>query len=163
MAVKHPVGVRRVDAGALRTPDVIPLLESVLDAWKPGDYYEAPHEALQSLYALDPARAQARIVTELSKERTWLDAPQLDLLPASVAQISDDTLIEALAAAQRGGGWNIPLTSALAQAAPRTWHFTCDYYNLDVKGNLAGRQRYSASYTRGLPGDVVRWSDGAVG
>lgn len=54
------------------------------------------------------------------------------------------------------------LTSALAQAAPRTWHFTCDYYNLDVKGNLAGRQRYSASYTRGLRGDVVRWSDVTV-
>jgi hypothetical protein len=107
-------------AGALRTPDAIPLLESVLDAWKPGDYYEAPHEALQSLYALDPARAQARIVTELSKERTWLDAPQLDLLPASVARIGDDTLIEALAAAQRGGGWNIPLRmKALAKYASR--------------------------------------------
>ncbi|MGA2186297.1 MAG: hypothetical protein ABSH47_25055 [Bryobacteraceae bacterium] len=49
--------------------------------------------------------------------------------------------------------------SAVGQAAPRTWHFTCDYYNLDVKGHLSGRQRYSASYTRGLPGDVVRWSD----
>jgi len=54
------------------------------------------------------------------------------------------------------------LTSAFTQAAPRIWHFTCDYYNLDVKGNLAGRQRYSASYTRGLPGDVVRWSDDTV-
>jgi hypothetical protein len=28
-----------------------------------------------------------------------------------------------------------------------------------VKGQLTGRQRYSAAYTRGLPGDVVRWSD----
>jgi hypothetical protein len=51
------------------------------------------------------------------------------------------------------------LASAFPQAAPRTWHFTCDYYNLDVKGHLSGRQRYSASYTRGLPGDMVRWND----
>ena len=107
-------------ASTLRTPDVIPLLESVLDAWKPGDYYEASREALQSLYAIDPARAQARIVAELAKERTWLDAPQLELLPVSVARFTDDTLIEALAAAQRGGGWNIPLRMmALAKYASR--------------------------------------------
>jgi hypothetical protein len=31
-----------------------------------------------------------------------------------------------------------------------------------VKGHLNGRQRYSASYTRGLPGDTVRWSDVTV-
>ena len=54
------------------------------------------------------------------------------------------------------------LAGASAQVAPRTWHFTCDYYNLDVKGHLSGRQRYSASYTRGLPGDAVRWSDVTV-
>ena len=51
------------------------------------------------------------------------------------------------------------LASAVGQAAPRTWHFICDYYNLDVKGHLQSRQRYSASYTRGLPDDAVRWSD----
>jgi len=51
------------------------------------------------------------------------------------------------------------VASAFGQAAPHTWHFTCDYYNFDVKGQLTGRQRYSAAYTRGLPGDVVRWSD----
>jgi hypothetical protein len=54
------------------------------------------------------------------------------------------------------------LTSVFGQTAPRTWHFTCDYYNLDLKGHLYGRQRYSASYTRGLPGDAVRWSDVTV-
>jgi len=107
-------------AGTLRSPDVIPLLESVLDAWRPGDYYEASHEALQSLYAIDPARAQARIASELAKERTWLDSPQLELLPASAARISDDTLIEAMAAAQRAGGWNMPLRmTALAKYASR--------------------------------------------
>lgn len=54
------------------------------------------------------------------------------------------------------------LANTPGQAAPRTWHFTCDYYNFDVKGHLSGRQRYSASYTRGLPGEVVRWSDVTV-
>ena len=53
----------------------------------------------------------------------------------------------------------LPSSPPLKQDGPRTWHFTCDYYNFDVKGRLSGRQRYSASYTRGLPGDVVRWGD----
>jgi hypothetical protein len=105
-------------ASTLRSPDMVPLLESALDAWKPGDYYEASREALHDLYAIDPARAQARIVVELARERTWLDAPQLEMLPASVARIADDALIEALAAAQRVGGWNVQLRmTALAKYA----------------------------------------------
>jgi hypothetical protein len=57
----------------------------------------------------------------------------------------------------------LALTSAYS--APRdagTWRFVCDYYNLDVRGNLTGRQRVSAQYQRGLPGDKVRWSDVTV-
>jgi hypothetical protein len=102
----------------LHSPDLIPLLESVLDAWKPGDYYEAPREALANLYALDPPRAQARIVAELKKDRTWLDSPQLALLPPGAMPITDDELIEGLAAAQRSGGWNVQLRmTALAKYA----------------------------------------------
>jgi hypothetical protein len=108
-------------ASTLRSPDMVPLLESVLDAWKPGDYYEASREALQALYAIDPARAQARIVAELARGRTWLDAPQLEMLPASVARITDDALIEALATAQRVGGGNVQLRmTALAKYASPT-------------------------------------------
>ena len=51
------------------------------------------------------------------------------------------------------------LTSAFGQPAPRTWRFICDYYNQDLQGHLINRQRFSALYTRGLPGDTVRWSD----
>ena len=51
------------------------------------------------------------------------------------------------------------MTGAFGQTAPRTWRFTCDYFNQDIKGHLMNRQRYSALYTRGLPGDMVRWSD----
>jgi len=105
-------------AGALRSPDMIPLLESVLDGWKPGDYYEAPHEALASLYRIDPARAQARILAELKKDRTWLDPSQLAMLPPGAARITDDELIASLAAAQRPGGWNVNLAmTALAKYA----------------------------------------------
>jgi len=112
-------------ANTLRSLDMIPLLESAMDAWKPGEYYEASHEALLNLYAIDPARAQARIVAELGKERTWLDSPELEMLPVSVARFTDEALIEALAAAQRPGGWNVGLRmTALAkyaspQALPR--------------------------------------------
>jgi hypothetical protein len=105
-------------ASALRSRDLIPLLESVLDGWKPGDYYEAPHAALASLYEIDPARAQAHIVAELKKDRTWLDASQLALLPPGAAGITDDELIAALGGAQRPGGWNRPLSmTALAKYA----------------------------------------------
>jgi hypothetical protein len=99
-------------ASTLRSRDMIPLLESVLDGWKPGDYYEAPHEALANLYELDAARAQSRIVAELKKDRTWLNSPQLALLPPAAARITDDELIAALADAQRSGGWNPELRMA---------------------------------------------------
>jgi hypothetical protein len=82
----------------------------VLDGWKPGDYYEAPHEALASLYDLDAARAQARIVAELKKDRTWLYPSQLALLPPAAARLTDDELIAGL------GGWNAGLhMTALAK------------------------------------------------
>ena len=109
----------------LASPEVIPLFESDLDAWKPGDYYEGPRSALRSLYGIDRARAQARILAELRKARTWLDTPSLNMLPASAVQPMDDALIEALAAAQRAGGWDPQLRMAAIakyatpQALPR--------------------------------------------
>lgn len=108
-------------AMTIDSPELAPLLESVLDRWKPGDYYEAPHAALRALYKTDPARARARILAELPKPRTWLDAPLLALLPASAVPPMDDALIEALASAQRAGGWNPQLRmAALAKyATPR--------------------------------------------
>jgi hypothetical protein len=103
-------------ASTLRSRGLVPLLEAVLDGWKPGDYYEAPHAALQNLYELDAPRAQARIIAELKKDRTWLDSPQLALLPPAAARITDDEMIEALAGAQRSGGWNVQLRmTALAK------------------------------------------------
>jgi hypothetical protein len=96
----------------LDSPQVAQLLESVLDDWKPGDYYEAPHAALRGLYRIDPARARARILAELTKDKTWLDAASLRLLPPGDVPAMDDALIESLARAQRPGGWNTQLSMA---------------------------------------------------
>lgn len=99
-------------ASTIDSPDIVPLLESVLDSWKPGDYYEAPHSALRALDRIDPTRAQARILAELAKEKTWLDVTSLEMLPASAVPSMDDALIESLARAQRAGGWNPQLSMA---------------------------------------------------
>jgi hypothetical protein len=84
----------------------------------PGDPCNSPRRALRDLNLIDPARAQARIVAELAKPRTWMDSPQLDLLPASAARIPDDTLIADLNGARRAGDGNVPLRmTALAKYA----------------------------------------------
>jgi hypothetical protein len=105
-------------AGTSDSPEMAPAFERVLDGWKPGDSYEAAHSALRALNRVDPARARARILAELVKDKTWLDPASLDLLPAGAVPTMDDALIEALARAQRPGGWNVQLaTSAIARYA----------------------------------------------
>ena len=108
-------------AATIDSPELAPLLESVLDNWKPGDYYEAAHSALRALYRVDPARAQARVLSELFKEKTWLDVTSLEMAPASDVPPMDDALIESLARAQRPGGWNPQLVmAAIARYATPT-------------------------------------------
>ncbi len=61
--------------------------------------------------------------------------------------------------------WLLPLAASFLAAQtprPQAYRFTCDYYNLDVKGNLTGRQRVSGTYTRGLPESKMRWHDVTV-
>jgi hypothetical protein len=99
-------------ASTIDSPELAPLLESVLDNWKPGDYYEAAHSALRALNRVDPARARVRILAELVKEKTWLDVASLEMVPASDVPPMDDALIESLARAQRPGGWNTQLSMA---------------------------------------------------
>ena len=99
-------------ASNIDSPELVPLFESVLDNWKPGDYYEAAHSALRALNRVDPDRARARVLAELVKDKTWLDIASLELVPASAAPPMDDVLIEALARAQRPGGWNAQLIMA---------------------------------------------------
>lgn len=54
------------------------------------------------------------------------------------------------------------LAAGLVAAQAQTYRFTCDYYNLDLKGNLTGRQRVSGRYTRGLPEGKMRWNEVTV-
>jgi hypothetical protein len=108
-------------ASTVDSPELAPLLETVLDSWKPGDYYEAAHSALRALHRIDPARARVRILAELRKDTTWLDVASLELLPAAVVPAMDDALIEALARAQRPGGWSPQLSmAAIARYATPT-------------------------------------------
>ncbi len=108
-------------ANTIHSPEVEPLLESVLDRWKPGDYYEAVHSAITELSDIDPRKARTRLLDELVKPQTWLDVQQLGLLPASAVPPMDDALIDALAASQRPPGWNPRLRmAAIAKyATPR--------------------------------------------
>ncbi len=43
-------------------------------------------------------------------------------------------------------------------AGPREYLFICDYFSLDAKGDLSGKQRVSGVYTHGLPENAVRWN-----
>jgi hypothetical protein len=106
----------------LPSPDVIPVLEGVLDGWEPGDSYEEPRSALLALSGIDPGRAQARILAELAKDKTWLDVASLRLLPPSAVPPMDDALVEGLVRAQRPGGWSPDLNMAAIAlyASPRT-------------------------------------------
>jgi len=57
----------------------------------------------------------------------------------------------------------LPAGLQVKDDGPRTYRFTCDYFHLDVKGNQAGpTQRVAGEYTRGLPGDKVRWNNVTV-
>jgi hypothetical protein len=102
----------RMFTSTIKTPESVALLERVLDAWKPGDYYESAHTAIRALNAIDPARARTRIRAELTKTQTWLDVALLSLLPPSAVAPMDDALIDALAASQRPPGWNPNLRMA---------------------------------------------------
>jgi hypothetical protein len=95
---------------------VTPLLEATLDSWKPGDYNEAAHTAIRTLSRLDPARARVRLLAELIKPKTWLDANLLALLPAADVPPMDDALL-----ALAHDTWNMQLRrAAIAKyASPR--------------------------------------------
>ncbi len=59
-------------------------------------------------------------------------------------------------------GWTLPASLELKVDAPRSWRFICDYYHLDTKGKIIGRERVSGLFTRGLPGNKSRWNDVSV-
>jgi hypothetical protein len=57
----------------------------------------------------------------------------------------------------------LPAGLQVKDDTPRTYRFTCDYFNLDTKGNQAGPTlRAVGDYTRGLPDGKVRWNNVTV-
>lgn len=53
----------------------------------------------------------------------------------------------------------LPKNLSLKESKPQNYLLTVDYYTRDIYGNLAGRIRITAEYSRALPGDLVRWNN----
>lgn len=51
-------------------------------------------------------------------------------------------------------------TAALEQV--RSYRYTCDYFIHDASGNFQRKMRIQAIHTRGLPGDMMRWSQPGI-
>jgi hypothetical protein len=54
---------------------------------------------------------------------------------------------------------SLPANLELKENTPQNYVFTCDYFNIDSTGNVTGKYRVSAEYTRGLPDGKVRWDN----
>lgn len=53
----------------------------------------------------------------------------------------------------------LPKNLSLQEDRPQNYLLTVDYYTRDIFGNLAGRMRVTAEYTRALPGGFARWQN----
>jgi hypothetical protein len=53
----------------------------------------------------------------------------------------------------------LPSNLTLDEPAPQTYRLTTIWYNRDVHGKATGKYIISGVYTRGLPGDTVRWNN----
>ncbi len=51
----------------------------------------------------------------------------------------------------------LPADLQLKEPGPQRYQFATDYVYLDPTGNVTGKDRVSADYTRGLPDGKVRW------
>jgi len=53
----------------------------------------------------------------------------------------------------------LPKNLLLKESKHQNHLLTVDYYTRDIYGNLAGRMRVTAEYTRALPGGLARWKN----
>ena len=53
----------------------------------------------------------------------------------------------------------LPKNLSLKESAPQNYLLTVDYHTRDLYGNLAGRMRVTAEYSRALPGGLSRWNN----
>lgn len=56
----------------------------------------------------------------------------------------------------------LPSDLKLKENGPYKYSFVCDYFTLDAKGDLLGKERVSGEYTRGLPEGKVRWASVSI-
>jgi hypothetical protein len=50
----------------------------------------------------------------------------------------------------------------LKEEGPQHYKFTCDYLNVNIQGDLIGKQRVYGEYTRALPEGEVRWENVSI-
>lgn len=55
--------------------------------------------------------------------------------------------------------WRLPRGLAVKDAGPRSYRFTVDYNSANSRGEIFQRQRFTADYTRGLPGGEAMWKN----
>lgn len=55
--------------------------------------------------------------------------------------------------------WELPPTMPVKDTGTRTYRFTITYNTTNMRGEMLRRQRFTADYTRGLPGNKVRWDN----
>lgn len=55
--------------------------------------------------------------------------------------------------------WSLPHGLTVKDAGPRTYRFSVDYNSANSRGDIFQRQRFTAEYTRGLPGGEVMWNN----
>jgi hypothetical protein len=58
--------------------------------------------------------------------------------------------------------WKLPPGTTVKDAGPRAYLFAIDYTAADIRGQVTHRQHVEATYTRGLPGGEVVWSNVSV-
>jgi HEAT repeat protein len=100
----------------LRGPDAVPALEALLDLPTPPNAYDGAEIwrlAVKRLHDIDPVKARARILAEISNPRMRLDESTVALLPPGTASDHTDELIQVLARAQGPGGGDWHQTMAL--------------------------------------------------
>ena len=63
-----------------------------------------------------------------------------------------------LAAILLSASWKLPPTAVIKGNGTRIYRFLIDYTYSDLAGHIRRRERVSADYTRGLPGDERAWN-----
>jgi hypothetical protein len=96
----------------VRSPDLIPFLESLADKAPPTDA-ELWRLAVRRLNEFAPEKAQSRIVAEMFVPASRLDESTLALLPPQATRGLTPKIIQTLAAVQKGNGGDYHLVMSL--------------------------------------------------